>query len=80
MKEEDRKKIEEIMAGMQCPKDFQCAESGFERLCKAKDYGLESYLECLEENPYNCPFSLSFGYDHFCKCPLRVYLSKELNK
>jgi len=80
MKEEDRKKIEEIVDGMQCPKDFICVESGFERMCQAKDFGLESYLECLDDNPQGCPFSLSFGEGHFCQCPLRVYLSKKLKK
>lgn len=80
MKEEDRKKIEEIMAGMQCPKGFQCAKSGFERLCKSKDFGLENYLDCLEEIPQDCPFALPFGYGHFCQCPLRVYLGKKLKK
>jgi len=80
MKEEDRRRIEEIVDGMQCPKDFQCVESGFERMCKAKDFGLESYLECLDGNPQGCPFSLSFGEGHFCRCPLRVYLSKNLKR
>ncbi len=73
-------KIEEIMAGMQCPKDFQCARSGLERLCKAKDFGLENYLECLEETPQACAFALPFGDGHFCQCPLRVYLCKKLKK
>ncbi len=80
MKDEDRKKIEEIMAGMQCPKKFKCAEHGFERLCKAKDIGLESYLGCLEENPSSCSFALSFGEGHLCQCPLRVYLFNKLKK
>ena len=80
MKEEDRKKIEEIMSGMQCPKNFQCSENDFERLCKAKDFVLEDYLECLEGNPSLCSFSVHLGYRHFCKCPLRVYLTKNLNK
>ena len=80
MREEDRKIIEEIMDGMRCPKEFQCVESGFERMCKAKDFGLESYLECLDEHPNVCLFSLSFGEGHFCQCPLRVYLSKKLKK
>jgi len=62
MKEEDRRRIEEIVDGMQCPKDFQCVESGFEHMCKG------------------CPFSLSFGEGHFCRCPLRVYLSKNLKR
>jgi hypothetical protein len=78
MKDGDRKKVEEIVAGMQCPKDFKCTESGFEHLCRSKDFGVENYLECLEENPSACPFSLPFGYVHFCQCPLRVYLAKKV--
>jgi hypothetical protein len=80
MKEEVRKKIEEILAGMQCPKNFKCAENGFERLCEAVDIGLESYIQCREESPSTCPFSLSFGNNYFCRCPLRVYLYKKLKK
>jgi hypothetical protein len=80
MKDEDRKKIEEILAGLQCPKNFKCADGGFERLCKARDIGLKNYLDCLEGNPSACSFALSFGYGYLCCCPLRVYLSKELKK
>jgi len=80
VKDEDRSKIEELMAGMRCPKNFKCAENGFEHLCKAKDLGMKSYLDCLEENSSACPFALSFGNGHFCHCPLRVYLSKKLKK
>ena len=80
MKDEDWKKIEEIIGGMQCPKNFKCAEGGFERLCAAEDTGLEGYLICLDEKPWACSFSLAFGQRHFCRCPLRVYLAKELKK
>lgn len=80
MKDEDRKKIEEILAGMQCSKNFKCAESGFEHLCRARDFGDEKYLECLEENPWACSFALDFGSGHLCQCPLRVYLAKKLKK
>ncbi len=80
MKAEDRKKIEKIMAGMKCPKNFECAESGFERLCETEDTKLESYLKCLAGNSSGCSFTLSFGYNYYCRCPLRVYLSKELKK
>jgi hypothetical protein len=78
MKEEFRKKINEIMAGMHCPKDFKCAATGLNQLCKARDVGLDNYLECLEENRQGCPFALSFGNGYFCQCPLRVYLAKKL--
>ncbi len=80
MKDEDRKKIEEIMVGMQCPKSFLCAEKGFENLCRAEDIGLESYLTCMEEKSLVCSFVLSFGSRYFCQCPLRVYLAKKLKK
>ena len=80
MTEEDKKIIEEIMAGMNCPKNFSCAESGFEILCKARDFGLDSYLECLETDPQSCSFVIPFGNAYFCQCPLRVYLGKKLKK
>jgi len=80
MKEEDRKKIWEIMGGMHCPKNFKCAEKGFEYLCKARDFGVENYLDCLEKDSSACSFALSFGSAYVCQCPLRVYLSKKLKK
>jgi hypothetical protein len=80
VKVEDRKKIEEIMHGMKCPKDFKCAKSGFEHLCSATDFGHEKFLKCLEENPWACSFALSFGHAYLCQCPLRVYLFKKLKK
>jgi hypothetical protein len=80
MGEEEQKKIEEIIGQLICPKDFICAQSGFERLCKARDIGLESFMECLEEKSAGCKFALPFGDGYFCQCPLRVYLAKKLKK
>ena len=80
MKSEVSKKIEKLMGRMQCPKNFNCAEDGFENLCKAKDDGLEGYLVCLEEESKNCPFMLDFGSGFLCGCPLRVYICKQLQK
>ena len=80
MEKDYKKEIEGIIGEMTCPKNFKCAESGFEDLCKAKDVGLDSYLKCLESNPSNCNFAFSYGYKHFCQCPLRVFLAKKLNK
>ncbi len=80
MKAEVSKKIEEIMDGMKCPKDFRCAESGFERLCRAEDIGFETHLLCLEDTPFQCKFSVVLETKYFCTCPLRVYLSKKLKK
>ena len=65
MEQDYDKEIKEIMGGMKCPYDFKCYKSGFDNLCKAKDIGIESFLECLEENPQECHFSLSFGYTFY---------------
>ncbi|MFC2027806.1 hypothetical protein ACFLU3_03865 [Chloroflexota bacterium] len=78
MEEEDRKKVEEIMGEMSCPQSFKCEELGSEMLCKAEDHGMEGYLDCLEDNRSRCNFALSFGDGYYCRCPLRVFLSKEL--
>jgi hypothetical protein len=56
-----------------------CYKSGFKRLCKAKDTGKGLFIECLEEDPKECPFALRLG-SYFCKCPLRVYLISKLKK
>lgn len=85
MKEEDKKKIDEIIAGMTCPNNFRCAETGFEKLCKAQEVGLPEhrFLICEETNPETCTFSESYGamkYGYFCHCPLREYLAKKLKK
>ena len=72
--------VKEIMGDLVCPKDFICYKSGFETLGKARDIGLETFIECLEEDVCDRPFSMRFhGFD-YCRCPLRVYIYKKLGK
>jgi len=73
-----RKKIEELLPGMQCPKNYKCAKYGFERLCESVDIGDEHFIQCREKNPSTCMFSQSFGNNYFCQCPLRLHLHKKL--
>jgi hypothetical protein len=80
MEENVKKAVEKIMAKMRCVKKFECVESEFENLCKAKDFGLDHYLECLEPEPQRCTFALCFGAGYLCSCPLRVYVAKNLKK
>jgi hypothetical protein len=75
-----RAKIKEIIGQVKCPKDFKCAHSGFEKLCVARDCGMDHYLECLEDNPLICKFVIVFGDRYFCQCPLRVYIAKHIEK
>jgi len=78
--EKHKKEIEKIISGMKCSRDFKCYKSGFEDLGKARDIGVKGYVECLEDNPEACVFSVPFGYAFLCKCPLRVYIAKELGR
>jgi hypothetical protein len=72
--------IEEIIDGLQCPKEFSCYTSGLKDLCKAKDIGLDSFVACLIPDPLQCKFSIHFGGIFFCQCKLRVYIAKKLRK
>ena len=74
------KEIGSIIGEMKCPKDFRCYKSGFKELCKARDFGIENYLECLEEKPEECSFAMPFGILYVCKCPLRFYLAKNYKR
>ena len=62
---------------MKCPKGFICNESGFKTLCKASYLGQDKYVECLDDKPRQCSFSLTFGHTFLCNCPLRVRMAKE---
>ncbi|MHC4146056.1 MAG: hypothetical protein ACYSUD_14885 [Planctomycetota bacterium] len=59
---------------------MECSKSEFEVLCKAKDFGVEHYIECLEPELHRCNFSISFDSGYLCTCPLRIYVSKNLKK
>jgi hypothetical protein len=80
MAKDHEKELKDIIGQLACPKDFQCYEQGFENLCKAEDVGLETFLECLEKRPHECPFSIPYARVFYCSCPLRVYIAKELKK
>jgi hypothetical protein len=78
--EQDRKKEIEELVGQKCQRDFKCYKFTADVFLKAKDIGSALFLDCLEENPIECQFSISFGYSYFCRCPLRVFISKNLKK
>jgi hypothetical protein len=80
MDQDIKKQIKEIIGEIQCPREFCCLKTGFDRACKTKDVGLDSYLQCLEEDASQCLFSASFGSTHLCSCPLRIYIAKKLKK
>ena len=78
--EQADKEIEEIIGKLKCPKDFICYRSGFNILCKVRGIGEELFLECLEEKPRECKFSMFLGRSYWCRCPLRAYIYKNFKK
>lgn len=66
-------------AEIRCTKDFLCLEANFTNICKSQDIGLKHHLLCKDEHPQKCVYALPFGNAHICTCPLRRYLSRELN-
>ncbi|MBW2194972.1 MAG: hypothetical protein JRF37_05180 [Deltaproteobacteria bacterium] len=79
MNEKTKKEIEEIIRKMQCPKDFQCYQSGLETLCEAKMVGTSDVMVCFEKQPPKCKF-VSVKEGCVCNCPLRYYIYVKLNK
>jgi hypothetical protein len=80
MEQHHEKELREIMGSLTCSKDFTCYNSGFKNLCQAEDIGLKSFIQCLEEHPTQCEFSIDFYGSYFCKCNVRIYVAKELKQ
>jgi hypothetical protein len=68
-----------ILGALKCEKGLICAKSGLETLCKAQRIGSDTHMICLEESP-RCSFEISFGHGYMCKCPVRIFISKEFRK
>jgi hypothetical protein len=80
MERELTQEIDRIMAGVHCPRGFACVESHFQRLSKVRDFGLPEYVDCLEDDPAACCYSIQFGAGYLCHCPLRVFIAKKLGR
>ena len=82
--QEQRQEMEKIIgemksSGLECHTDYECYKSSLEKLCNAKETA--TMIECGEsKEACACGLSLSFGYSHFCKCPLRRYIAQHFHK
>jgi hypothetical protein len=77
--EQDYEKVlRETIDDLVCPTNFKCCTEGLEDLCKVRDVGMQTFVQCLEPNPHECPFSKLLAAAYVCKCPLRVYMCKKL--
>ena len=76
MDEKHKDKLSELKKTTPCQKGFCCLENDLKALCRARDIGVNSYVDCLEVNAENCKFALAFGSIFMCSCPIRVYIAK----
>ena len=79
LSKEYRSRIEEIVKGFRCPKDFRCTKSGVDAICEAEDIGFESILLCSDDNKEPCKFKVYTGDFRFCTCPMRNYIAKNIH-
>lgn len=80
MEKKTTKELEALMKEIRCEKGFKCCSAGSEDVCRVTDIGLDDYLLCLEEKPQRCEFVVPFGDEYMCRCPVRLYLMKELGR
>jgi hypothetical protein len=78
--EKHKTEIENIISGMECPKDFKCYKWASKSLCKIRILGNGKAVECLEANSRFCHWSFGFGMGHFCNCPLRKFIARNFNR
>jgi excisionase family DNA binding protein len=78
MEKNYEKEIKEIMAGMECPRDFACCKLDLKPSCEIKDVGLENHLEITGACNHFCKYLVVNRGLGYCRCPLCVYLTKKL--
>ena len=72
--------IENVMQGMDCPRDFECYRSGLEKLGEVGIVGDFDMIECIEEDAQTCEFGSPCGLGILCKCPLRNFIAKDYHR
>jgi hypothetical protein len=78
METEHTQEIQEIIR--ECSPGCKCHGQEYGELCKARDIGLETFVECLDERPFECPYAISYGRISYCSCPPRVKIAQMFEK
>ena len=80
MKHAHMQEVQRLIYGLRLHKDCKWFNPGSGFSCKAKDVGLDLYVECLEEGSHKCPFSVSYAHSYYCTSPARVYVARRLKR
>jgi len=73
-----KNQIETIMKGMKCQEDFACYKAGFKNICQVKETVEGKVFECCDTRAERCGYSVPFGDNMYCTCPLRTYVMAHL--
>jgi hypothetical protein len=77
---EEKSKLEELKARMECPKQFFCVGAALDKLCEAEYHAGLDVLECLELRPVSCKFARPVAETFACTCPLRIYIAEHFDR
>ena len=77
MEKDYKSEIENIISTMKCPWGCGCYKRGLKPVCKTIDIG-EDYVKIEETGGNGCGHKISLGRESYCKCPLHVYLAKNI--
>jgi hypothetical protein len=75
-----RSGVEDIISEVNCERDCECHNSGFENLGRVTIFGEADLVECLEDRAKTCESAVHFADSYFCYCPVRAYIAKNLNR
>jgi hypothetical protein len=81
MDEKLRQKIEPIKMQMKCPDSSSWINNENKQICKARAVGLDTYIECLEDERYHeCTYNRPYSSIYLCECPARIFVAKKLGR
>ena len=66
-----------ILLSSKCPHNFQCLNSENPKLCKGYKYVKRNMVFIHNSKGNDCPYLLTFGELHVCKCPTRCEIFNE---
>lgn len=73
-------RMETLIRDTGCDRDIRALLSRPDDHCRAVDVGFDAFLECHHEQPQLCRFARSFGHAFFCRCPLSLYIRREIGR
>ena len=80
MGENYEKQIQQIMAAMECRRDFACCKSDPKPFCEVIDVDLENHLEIKGRYDYFCKHLVISNGIRYCRCPLCVNLTRKIGQ